>query len=262
MTNPLRLSWHVPEIKIPVLGGTRSYDKYRDRYIARTWTVQLVIESWNTTDFKSGAKGPLSSGRAILSDVPELLDTDANADVHFVFKESTIAAHSSVIAASSPVFATMFQRGKFKEAHPKTVDIEDVDPGVFRQLLQFLYSGQVSEWQNADVMESLFVAADKYQLDALKNLCEDCLIPELELENAIRFLVLAHLHLAPKLQQAAVKCLRAHRDELWKLEDWKELARNYADLFHEVCPRILTDPAEEWRKKLGSGSSLCFDLFP
>ena len=88
----------------------------------------------------------------------------------------------------------MFQQGKFKEAHIKTVDIEDVDPGVFRQLLQFLYSGQVSEWQNADVMESLFVAADKYQLDALKNLCENCLIPKLE--NAIRFLVLAHLHSA------------------------------------------------------------------
>ena len=103
MTNPLRLSWHVPEIKIPVLGGTRSYDKYRDRYTARTWTVQLVIESWNTTDFKSGAKGPLSSGRAILSDVPELLDTDANADVHIVFKETKIAVHSGKRTATKSV---------------------------------------------------------------------------------------------------------------------------------------------------------------
>jgi speckle-type POZ protein len=262
MTNPLHLSWHVPEIQIPVLGGTRCHDKHRDRYIARTWSVQLVIESWNTVDFKSRAKGPHNSGQAVLNNLSKLLDTGANADVHFVFKESTIVAHSAVIATSSPVFAAMFQQGKFREAHTKTVDIEDVDPGVFRQLLRFLYSGQVPEWEDADVMEPLFVAADKYQVDALKSLCEDCLIPKLELENAIRFLVLAHLHSAPKLQQAAVKCLRAHRNELWKLEEWKELAKNYTDLFHEVCPRILTDPAEEWRKKLGNGSSICFDLFP
>ena len=65
-----------------------------------------------------------------------------------------------------------------------------------------------------------------------------------------------------KLQQAAVKCLRAHCNELWKLEEWKEFARNYTDLFHEVCPRILTDPAEKWRKKLRSGSSICFYLLP
>jgi hypothetical protein len=259
MTNPLNLSWHVP--KIQILGALNCSDRHRSRYMARTWTVQLVIESWNTLVFKSRAKGPLNSGRAILSNLSNLLDTGVNADVHFVFKESTIAAHSSVLAASSPVFAAMFQQGKFKEAHTKTVDIDDVDPCVFRQLLQFLYSGQVPEWEDADVMEPLFAAADKYQLDALKNLCEICLIPKLELENAIRYLVLAHLHAAPKLQQAAVKCLRAHRKELWRLEEWKELNRNYAGLFHEICPRILTDPAEEWRKKLGASSPICFDFF-
>jgi DNA-binding transcriptional regulator/RsmH inhibitor MraZ len=244
MTNPLHLTWHVPEIQIPVFDGTRCYDKHRDRYIAQTWNVQLIIESWNTMDFKSGAKGSLSSGRAILSNLSKLLDTGANADVQFVFKESKIAAHSAIIAASSPVFATMFQQGKFKEAHTKTVDIEDVDPHVFRQLLQFLYSGQAPEWANADVMEPLFLAADKYQVDALKSLCEDCLISKLKFENAIRYLVLAHLHSAPKLQQAAVKCLRAHRNELWKLAEWKEFNRNYTDLFHEVCQRICTDPSE------------------
>jgi hypothetical protein len=53
----------------------------------------------------------------------------------------------------------------------------------------------------------------------------------LQLELEIRNLVLAHLHLAPKLQQAAVKCLREHRNKLWKLAEWKELDRNYTDRF-------------------------------
>jgi hypothetical protein len=33
--------------------------------------------------------------------------------------------------------------------------------------------GRVPEWKNADVMESLFLAADEYHVDAPKSLCED-----------------------------------------------------------------------------------------
>ena len=53
----------------------------------------LVIESWNTMDFKSGTKGPLSSGRSILSNSSKLLDTGVYADVHFVFKEPGLCHH-------------------------------------------------------------------------------------------------------------------------------------------------------------------------
>ena len=64
MTKPLHLSWHVSETQIPVLDGTRCYSTHRGCYIAPTWNVQLVIESWNAMDLRSGAKGPPSSGRA------------------------------------------------------------------------------------------------------------------------------------------------------------------------------------------------------
>ena len=57
----------------------------------------------------------------------------------------------------------------------------------------------------------------KYQVNALKRLCKGCLLSKLKLENAIRYLLLARLHPAPKLQLAAVECLRVHRNELWKL---------------------------------------------
>jgi BTB/POZ domain len=118
--------------------GNVSQSSLDEQFVNKLEMVEhnlVVHQTENAMGFKSGAKGPLSLGRAIFSNLSKLLDTGANADVHFVFKESTIAAHSSVIAASSPVFAAMFQQGKFREAHTKTVDIEDVDPGVFRQLL-------------------------------------------------------------------------------------------------------------------------------
>ena len=38
---------------------------------------------------------------------------------------------TSTFCSKSPVFVTMFQQGKFKEAHTKAVDIGDVDARVF-----------------------------------------------------------------------------------------------------------------------------------
>jgi hypothetical protein len=71
MMKPLHLFWYVPETQIPVFDGTRCHHNHQGRYIARTWNVQLIIESWNTRDLRSGAKGPLSSGR-----VPEWKNAD------------------------------------------------------------------------------------------------------------------------------------------------------------------------------------------
>ena len=61
-----------------------------------------------------------------------------------------------------------------KEATTGEVVIEDMDPEVFQELLYFIYSGRVSS--NA-VYEthgiSLLIAADRYDIPALRGCCEN-----------------------------------------------------------------------------------------
>ena len=83
----------------------------------------------------------------------------------------------------------MFEGGRYKEGQTK-IKIEDIDSRMFRKLLQFLYTGSSgsSKQDPSDVLQALFLAADKYQVHALKYICEEFIIFLMELEN-----VLGHL---------------------------------------------------------------------
>ena len=169
------------------------------------------------------------------------MEKDSLADVKFVFKDDQVLAHSAIIAASSPVFAAMFEGERFEEGQTRTVNVEDIDSQVFRKLLQFLYTGRsgISFKDPSDVLLALFLAADKYQVDALKEVCEECLICQLELENVLPLLVWAHLCGVEKLKDAAVTYIVQDRYQVWKLQEWGELSRTHTDLFYQVCNEMV-----------------------
>jgi speckle-type POZ protein len=179
--------------------------------------------------------------RQVLSQLAKLLDSQALADVHFNIKGHQIVAHTAIVASGSPVFSAMFEQEHFKEASTKAVDIEDIEPDVFQQMLRFLYAGVSPQLDEADMTEPLFLAADKYQIELLKEQCETSLIDKMDVSNAVRRLVLAYLHSAPNLMEASLKCLIKHKDEVWNRNEWKELMKSYQDLFYLAANRMVAD---------------------
>ena len=134
----------------------------------------------------------------------------------------------------------MFEGGRYKEGQTK-IKIEDIDSKVFRKLLQFLYTGSSgsSKQDPSDVLQALFLAADKYQVDALKYICEEFIIFLMELENVLRHLEWAHLNGAETLKDAAVTYIAKDRYQLWKLQEWGNFNKKYPDLFYLVCNHIV-----------------------
>jgi speckle-type POZ protein len=206
---------------------------FQEQYPDSSFNFQILIE---TPDDDHETKGL----KFINNNLSKLLDNKSLADIQFVFKDDQVPAHSAVIAASSPVFAVMFEGGRFKEGQTRTVDIEDIDSRVFRKLLQFLYTGSSgsSKKDPSDVLQALFLAADKYQVDALRDICEECLICQLKIENVHHLLVWAHLYGAEKLKEAAVAHIVKERHQVWKLKEWEELSKNNTDLFFQICNRM------------------------
>ena len=167
-----------------------------------------------------------------------LLDSQIMADVKFIVKDKEMAAHAAILASASPVMAAMFEPGKFKEGQSRIVEITDIEPEVFQQFLRFVYTGNAPLMKEDSVAEQLLIAANKYQMDKMKAECEDTLIDKITLDNAIRFLVTAHLHLAQNLKEASIQCLIKHRFEVWDRSEWDRLNKSYNDLFIEVCRRM------------------------
>ena len=134
----------------------------------------------------------------------ELENSKTESDVQFLVQGVTIPSHTLILQGGSPVFAAMFEHD-MTESSSRIVVVNDIEPTVFRQLLRFLYTGDAPEMEDDENMtEQLFIAADKYQVDTLKDWCDSLLSKQINEENAVRLLVLAHLHFALWLQEDCI----------------------------------------------------------
>uniref|UniRef100_M8BZA8 Speckle-type POZ protein n=1 Tax=Aegilops tauschii TaxID=37682 RepID=M8BZA8_AEGTA len=137
-----------------------------------------------------------------------LLLAEKGADVVFEAGGETFAAHRCLIAARSPVFsAELF--GEMKESVDTTavVKIDDMDAQVFKALLYFVYTDTLPEMKREEAGEDamsqhLLVAADRYNLDRLKLICEDKLCRCIQVSTVATILVLAEQHHCSGLKKA------------------------------------------------------------
>ncbi|XP_048551685.1 BTB/POZ and MATH domain-containing protein 1-like, partial [Triticum urartu] len=131
-----------------------------------------------------------------------LLQTGVGADVEFEVAGETLAAHRCVLAARSKVFMSQLF-GHMKEGTTKAavIRIKDMEATVFRDLLSFIYTDSFPDMEDDDAMEedkmsqvveqgqekettlledemrlqwlqNLFAAADRYDVQRLKFICE------------------------------------------------------------------------------------------
>uniref|UniRef100_A0A8C5Y645 BTB domain-containing protein n=1 Tax=Microcebus murinus TaxID=30608 RepID=A0A8C5Y645_MICMU len=115
-------------------------------------------------------------------------------DCSFFVRGQEFKAHKSVLTARSPVFNAIKQKNR--------VEINDLDPEVFKEMMRFVYTGKAP---NLDKMaDNLLAAADKYALERLKVMCEEALCSNLSVENVADTLVLADLHSAEQLKAQAI----------------------------------------------------------
>jgi speckle-type POZ protein len=80
-------------------------------------------------------------------------------------------AHKVILAARSKYFAAMFEH-PMKEQSTNQIEIEDIKPEVFQELLRFIYTGRISRAKMRSMLFGLNKAADKYLLDDLKMKCD------------------------------------------------------------------------------------------
>ena len=148
--------------------------------------------------------------------------------------EEVFECHKVVLCARSPVFMAMFQSG-MKESNTQKITINDMKTEVVAEMLKFIYTGNVS---NANVLNNLardlLSAANHYQLNMLKGLCEDKLCENLDVSSSVELLVLGDLHQASKLKSKALKLLTQNIDKIVNTDVYKDLLRKYPDLSLEV----------------------------
>ena len=160
-------------------------------------------------------------------------------DVKIISGNEEFHCHRIILSARSPVFEAMF-RSDMIENNSEEVCIQDIDPEVVREILHFIYTGAPStETVMEEIGKELLGAAEMYQLDLLKNKCEEKLCSSLDVSNSVELLVLADLHQASMLRRMALSLVARNMDTIVNTDVYKDFIIRHPVLTLEVTKAMV-----------------------
>ncbi|KAF8689705.1 hypothetical protein HU200_041702 [Digitaria exilis] len=140
-------------------------------------------------------------------------DSKELADVTFKVKGEIVRAHKAVLAIRSPVFKAQLY-GPMRGKKRTSINVEDMEPAVFKALLHFVYRDSLPAMddldrdENKEMIKHLLVAADRYGLERMKLLCESTLCKRLDVDSVATTLALADQHHCSSLKDVCIRSLR------------------------------------------------------
>jgi speckle-type POZ protein len=158
-------------------------------------------------------------------------------DVIFNIGGRRFPAHKIILAARSEVFDAMFQHPT-EEKFTNEIEIEDVEPVVFQELLRFIYTGRLSLVTMETMAAGLLMAADKYVLDDLLYECENYLLSEMSPVNCVELILRGDLlnpaEYMENVMDEAVTFFRRLPGEVMSTTKWEKLEKENPRLLLKV----------------------------
>ncbi|CAD6219633.1 unnamed protein product [Miscanthus lutarioriparius] len=243
---PVRTGRQQPEtVTGDCFGGTILYvnrdevekDCLVDDHFTAICTV-TILRDWPPLDLPV----PYNLGSVIFT-MPDL------SDVSFQVGGHTFKAHRLVLAACSPVFKAMLF-GEMVENRASTIAIEDdTRPNTFGCMLYYMYhnvlppaAAGMGDAAEKTEFQHLFLAADKYGLDKLKETCEEMMFAGITTSTVLSIMEFAEERTRPKLK---AKCL----DFLTVPRNFQEVAatQEYLDLMTKL-PSLLAEVRDSCKR--------------
>ncbi|KAL2317812.1 hypothetical protein Fmac_031688 [Flemingia macrophylla] len=128
-----------------------------------------------------------------------MLDEAIHADLTIITADGTLRAHKAVLSASSAVFHGLYSHNG-DEKETSTINMEDMTQESCMSLLSYLY-GTIKQEDFWNHRLALLGAANKYEIDDLKDACEESLLEDLNFGNVLERLNDAWLYQLHKLKK-------------------------------------------------------------
>ncbi|KAK4385393.1 BTB/POZ and MATH domain-containing protein 3 [Sesamum angolense] len=147
------------------------------------------------------------------------------------------------------------------------VELEDVEPSIFKALLQFIYSDELPDFHeiigststsSAIMMQHLLAAADRFGLDRLKQLCEAKLCEEVSADTVATTLSLAEQHHCPQLKAICLKFAATNLGVVMQSVGFRHLEQSCPSLLSELLETVASvdEKSNLVSGKRRSGSSI------
>ena len=198
----------------------------------------------------------ISKSRLKLSeDLKTLLDGKFS-DVIFVCNEKEFHLHKVILAARSPVFCAMFEHEMLEKTNNALV-ITDTSSEAVHKLVQYVYTGTIEDIDkiSKEILIELLIAADKYELNDLKEMSEVIFYHRLTLQNAIETLIFADFHNAQMLRNQTIEFIVAHNKNFIDNPEFESFSKSHSHLL----PDFIKSDRQCWL--LSDDNTGCYDCY-
>lgn len=180
------------------------------------YTIILQI-TWNLEDAVTCSNSPNP-----YLEMSEFFMAQSLSDVTIEIGDERIFAHKLILCAASPVFHTMLT-SEMREKKENSIVIEDIEAEVMKIVLKILYTGQDEDLNNVEMAWDAMAVAEKYDMKKLKGQCEQKLLDNLSVNNALQILDEADTYQAELLKRECMKFIISHQKEIIATEYFEEL---------------------------------------
>uniref|UniRef100_A0A1I8B9S3 BTB domain-containing protein n=1 Tax=Meloidogyne hapla TaxID=6305 RepID=A0A1I8B9S3_MELHA len=171
-----------------------------------------------------------------------MLEEEIFTDCVIKIGNEVIKTHRCVLAKNSKVFHKMFEQNGTTEAQNGEVVISDTTPECVRAMLEFFYTGMVSDELMKTHVENIFAIAYKYQVEMLQHLCERFMYSNINKENIVKYCGIIDLYeKIPTLEKECINYILANKKSFLKSKEWEEIKSNYDKLAFRFSDHIIKE---------------------
>jgi RCC1 and BTB domain-containing protein len=173
--------------------------------------------------YGAGGMNSVSVSVAYTAQMRTLVNDEEFADVIFMVENEPIHAHMAILAQRSEHFVAMFRSG-MRESTERIVHIPHISRTIFLLLLEYLYTDSVKiEVEHA---VELYIAADLYNLDRLRDMCCFTIRRNLNPQNSGPLLETATEHHCQALKDICMKYVVENFDSVSKTDGIKNVSHS------------------------------------
>ncbi|XP_002739684.2 kelch-like protein 21 [Saccoglossus kowalevskii] len=168
----------------------------------------------------------VNHARAILLSLNEMRHIPKLTDTVIEVAGKYFQCHRAVLASGSDYFKAMFTN-EMQEKKCNHVKLNEVNPRIFKILLDFLYTPQML--LNSSCLEEVLVTANYLQIQSeiLTDHCAKLMLDKLSLSNCLKVLNSSPALLCPAVDREAITLIITHFCSLYKSKEFLELSRHH-----------------------------------
>ena len=198
--------------------------KYRVKMV-RSYNehTTVLVEPFDRSGLAGGVNAvPVTTAYSL--QLCAMVNDEEFSDVSFTVEDQPIYAHRALLAQRCEHFAAMFRSGMRESAEKAVIPIPNMSRRVFMLLLEYIYTDSVKI--EVDQAIDLFVAADLYQLERLREMCCTVVRRNLNAENSGPLLQSATESHCHTLKEVCMAYVVENFDLVSKTEGIKEVCHS------------------------------------